>query len=74
VDRSGSAVPAQAGLGVGAGHTTHERGLRRKPRTAAVCSGAAGATRARGGGRPRAGLHVGNAERPRVGPESVDRA
>jgi hypothetical protein len=74
VDRSGSAVPAQAVPGVGAGRTPHARGLRRTPRTAAVGSGAAGSTRRRGGGRPRAVLHVGNAERQRVGPESWESA
>ena len=72
MDISGSEVPAHAVPGVGAGHTTHERGLSIKPRTAAVCSGAAGSKRLRGGGRPRAVLHVGNAERQRVGPESLD--
>jgi hypothetical protein len=72
VDRSGSAVPAHAVPGVGAGPTTHERGLSIKPRTAAVCRGAAGSQRLRGGGRPCAVLHVGNAERQRGGPESLE--
>ena len=72
MDISRSEVPAHAVPGVGAGHTTHERGLSIKPRTAAMCSGAAESKRLRGGGRPCAVLHVGNAERQRVGPESLD--
>ena len=71
MDISESEVPTDAVPGVGAGHTTHERGLSTKPRTAAVCSGAAGSKRPGGGGRPRAVLHVGNAARQRR-PESLD--
>lgn len=72
MDISGSEVPTDAVPGVGAGHTTHERGPSTKPRTAAVCSGAAWPKRPGRGERPRAVLHVGNAERQRVGPESLD--
>jgi hypothetical protein len=74
VDRSESAVPAPAGPGVGAGHTTHERGLSTKPRTAAGCSGAAWPKRPGGGERPRAVLPGGNAEKQRVGPGWWDRS
>jgi hypothetical protein len=72
VDISESEVPAHAVPGVGAGHTTHERGPSPKPRTAAVCSGAAWSKRPGRGERPRAVLHVGNAEKQRVGPGGVD--
>ena len=72
MDISGSEVPAHAVPGVGAGHTTHERGPSTKPRTAAVCSGAAWSKRPGGGERPRAVLHVGNAEKQRVGPGRLD--
>lgn len=72
MDISESEVPAHAVPGVGAGHTTHERGLSTKPRTAAVCSGAAWPKRPGGGERPRAVLHVGNAEKQRVGPGRLD--
>src|SRR5262247_2954549 len=41
-DISGSEVPAEAMPGVGAGHTTQERGPSKKPRIAASSSGAAG--------------------------------
>ena len=74
MDRSESKVPAHAVPGVGAGHTTHERGPSTKPRTAAVCSGAAWPKRPGGGERPRAVLHVGNAEKQRVGPGWLDSA
>jgi len=74
VDRSASAVPAHAVPGVGAGHPTHERGLSTKPRTAAGWSGAAWPQRPGGGERPRAGLHVGNAEQQRGGPGGLDRS
>jgi hypothetical protein len=74
VEISESEVPAQAVPGVGAGQITHARGLRTKPRTAAVGRGAAWPTRPGGGGRPRAGLPGGNAERQRVGPGWLDRS
>jgi hypothetical protein len=60
-DISGSEVPAEAMPGVGAGHTTQERGHSKKPRIAASSSGAAGRKRSSRGGRPRALLSVGNA-------------
>lgn len=66
-DRSGSAVPAEAVPGVGAGRITQERGQNKRPRIAAGSRGAAGHNRPGGGGRPRALLRVGNAEKRRVG-------
>src|SRR5215470_6693239 len=72
MDISESEVPTDAVPGVGAGHTTHERGPSTKPRTAAVCSGAAWPKRPGGGERPRAVLHVGNAATQRVGPGQLD--
>ena len=67
MDISESEVPTDAVPGVGAGHTTHERGASTTPRTAAVCRGAAGPKRPGGGERPCALLPVGNAETQRVG-------
>jgi hypothetical protein len=74
MDRSASEVPTDAVPGVGAGHTTHERGLSTTPRTAAVCSGAAWPKRPGGGERPRTVLHVGNVETQRVGPGQLESA
>src|ERR671914_583500 len=62
-DISASEVPAEAMPGVGAGHTTQERGHSTKPRIAALSSGAARRKRPSRGGRPRAQLRVGNAEK-----------
>ena len=72
MDISASEVPTDAVPGVGAGHTTQERGPSTTPRTAAVCSGAAWPKRLGGGGRPRAVLHVGNATTQQVGPGQLD--
>jgi hypothetical protein len=60
-DISESEVPAEAVPGVGSGRGTQERGYSKRPRIAASSSGAGVLKRHLRGGRPRAGLGVGDA-------------